>query len=105
MVANRRAACTHPLCGMDDGLRLPYTLADQSLSIGGRFMVRAISIALIVGGVVLLYFGGQAFNSVSSEVSRVFTGSPTNKAIMLIVGGVIATIAGLTGVAVSGRKR
>ncbi|HEX7909135.1 MAG TPA: DUF3185 family protein [Paraburkholderia sp.] len=53
----------------------------------------------------MLYFGGQAFNSVSSEVSRVFTGSPTNKAIMLIVGGVIATIAGLTGVAVSGRKR
>jgi len=38
-------------------------------------------------------------------VSRVFTGSPTNKAIMLIVGGVIATIAGLTGVAISGRKR
>ncbi len=68
-------------------------------------MVKAISIALIVGGVVLLYFGGQAFNSVSSEVSRVFTGSPTNRAIMLIVGGVIATIAGLTGVAVSGRKR
>lgn len=68
-------------------------------------MVKAISIALIVGGVVLLYFGGQAFNSVSSEVSRVFTGSPTNKAIMLIVGGVIATIAGLTGVAVSGRRR
>ncbi|HZZ05156.1 DUF3185 family protein [Paraburkholderia sp.] len=68
-------------------------------------MTKAISIALIVGGIVLLYFGGQAFNSVSSEVSRVFTGSPTNKAIMLIVAGAIATIAGLTGVAVSGRKR
>ena len=68
-------------------------------------MTKAISLALIVGGIVLLYFGGQAFNSVSSEVSRVFTGSPTNKAIMLIVGGVIATIAGLTGMAVSGRKR
>ncbi|MFL9908529.1 DUF3185 family protein [Paraburkholderia sp. RL17-337-BIB-A] len=68
-------------------------------------MTKAISIALVVGGIVLLYFGGQAFNSVSSEVSRVFTGSPTNKAIMLIVGGVIATIAGLTGVVVSGRKR
>jgi hypothetical protein len=52
-----------------------------------------------------LYFGGQAFNSVSSDVSRVFTGSPTNKAIMLIVGGVVATIAGLTGMALSGRKR
>ena len=68
-------------------------------------MTKAISIALIVGGILLLYFGGQAFNSVSSDVSRVFTGSPTNKAIMLIVGGVIATIAGLTGMALSGRKR
>ncbi len=67
-------------------------------------MTKAISIALIVGGIVLLYFGGQAFNSVSSEVSRVFTGSPTNKAIMLLVGGVIATIAGLTGMAVSGHS-
>ncbi|MFM0213658.1 DUF3185 family protein [Paraburkholderia sediminicola] len=68
-------------------------------------MTKAISIALIVGGIVLLYFGGQAFNSVSSEVSRVFTGSPTNKAVLLIVAGVIATIAGLTGVGLSGRKR
>jgi uncharacterized membrane protein YidH (DUF202 family) len=68
-------------------------------------MTKAISIALIVGGIVLLYFGGQAFNSVSSDVSRVFTGSPTNKAIMLVVGGVVATIAGLTGMALSGRRR
>ncbi|ASV97529.1 DUF3185 family protein [Paraburkholderia aromaticivorans] len=68
-------------------------------------MTKAISIALIVGGIVLLYFGGQAFNSVSSDVSRVFTGSPTNKAILLIVGGVVATIAGLTGIALSGRRR
>jgi len=68
-------------------------------------MAKAISIALIVGGVLLLYFGGQAFNSVSSDVSRVFTGSPTNKAIILIVGGVVATLAGITGMALSGRKR
>ena len=68
-------------------------------------MTKAISIALIVGGIVLLYFGGQAFNSVSSDVSRFFTGSPTNKAIMLIVAGVVATLAGLTGVALSGRRR
>jgi uncharacterized membrane protein YidH (DUF202 family) len=68
-------------------------------------MTKAISLALIVGGIVLLYFGGQAFNSVSSDVSRFFTGSPSNKAIMLIVGGVVATLAGITGVALSGRKR
>ena len=68
-------------------------------------MTKAISLALIVGGIVLLYFGGQAFNSVSSDVSRFFTGSPSNKAIMLIVGGVVATLAGITGMALSGRKR
>jgi uncharacterized membrane protein YidH (DUF202 family) len=67
-------------------------------------MTRAISVALIVGGIVLLYFGGQAFHSLSSEVSRVFTGSPTNKAIVLIVGGVIATLAGLTGLAMRGKR-
>ncbi|WP_018436921.1 DUF3185 family protein [Paraburkholderia atlantica] len=68
-------------------------------------MAKAISIALIVGSIVLLYFGGQAFNSVSSDVSRFFTGSPSNKAIVLIVAGVVATLAGLTGIAMSGRKR
>jgi hypothetical protein len=68
-------------------------------------MTKAISIALIVGGIVLLYFGGQAFNSVSSDVSRFFTGSPSNKAIMLIVAGVVATLAGLTGMVLSGKKR
>jgi uncharacterized membrane protein YidH (DUF202 family) len=68
-------------------------------------MTKAISIALIVGGVVLLYFGGQAFHSLSSDVSRLFTGSPTNKAIFLIAGGVIATIAGLIGITTSAGRR
>jgi uncharacterized membrane protein YidH (DUF202 family) len=68
-------------------------------------MTKAISIALIAGGVVLLYFGGMAFHSLSSDVSRVFTGSPTNKAIFLIGGGVIATLAGLIGITTSGGKR
>src|ERR1700742_1569921 len=83
MVANRREACRRPVCGMDDGLRVPYTLAGRSL--WEECMTKAISFALLVGGIVLLYFGGQAFNSVSSDVARVFTGSPSNKAIMLIV--------------------
>ena len=67
-------------------------------------MTRAISFALIVGGVVLLYFGGQSFNSFSNDVSRVFTGAPTNKTIFLIAGGVVATLAGLTGLVVSGKR-
>jgi hypothetical protein len=68
-------------------------------------MTKAISVALILGGVVLLYFGGQAFHSLSSDVSRVFTGSPTNKAIFLIAGGVVATLAGLIGITTSAGKR
>ncbi|MDE1181442.1 DUF3185 family protein [Paraburkholderia sp.] len=67
-------------------------------------MVRAISLALIVGGVILLYFGGQAFHSLSSDVSRVITGSPSNKAITLIVAGVVATLAGITGLAFGSKR-
>jgi len=60
-------------------------------------MTKAISLALIGGGVVLLYFGGQSFHSFSNDVSRVFTGAPTNKTIFLIAGGIAATLAGLIG--------
>jgi hypothetical protein len=67
-------------------------------------MTKAISLALIVGGVVLLYFGGQSYHSVANDVSRVFTGAPTNKTIWLIAGGVVATLAGLIGFASSGKR-
>ncbi|MBP0592846.1 DUF3185 family protein [Paraburkholderia sp. LEh10] len=66
-------------------------------------MTKAISLGLIVGGVVLLYFGGQSFNSFSNDVSRMFTGAPTNKTIFLIAGGIVATLAGLIGLASSKR--
>ncbi|MCG5075884.1 DUF3185 family protein [Paraburkholderia tagetis] len=68
-------------------------------------MVKAISFALIACGVVLLYFGGQSFHSFSNDVSRAFTGAPTDRTMILIVGGVAATIAGITGLAISGRRR
>lgn len=71
----------------------------------GVSMSKAISLALIAGGVVLLYFGGQSFHSLSNDVSRVFTGAPTNKTIWLIAGGAAATLAGLIGLTVSSGKR
>jgi len=67
-------------------------------------MTKAISLALLVGGIVLLYFGGTSCHSLSNDVSRFFTGSPTNKTIWLIAGGVIATLAGLIGLAVPGKR-
>ena len=68
-------------------------------------MMKAISLALIAGGVVLLYFGGQSFHSFANDVSRAFTGAPTNKTIWLIAGGVVATLAGLVGLTMSSARR
>lgn len=57
-----------------------------------------ISLILLVGGIVLIIFGVSASDSLGSDISRFFTGSPTDKAIWMLIGGVAATIAGLTGV-------
>ncbi|MCL4788492.1 MAG: DUF3185 family protein [Verrucomicrobia bacterium] len=58
-------------------------------------MNKIVSLALLIGGVVLIIFGIQATNSFSSDVSRFFTGSPTDKAVWMLIGGSIAVVAGL----------
>ncbi len=58
-------------------------------------MERGIGIALIIIGVVLLIWGVNASHSLGSEVSRTFTGSPTNKAIWLIIGGIASAVIGV----------
>jgi hypothetical protein len=60
-------------------------------------MNRIISLALLVGGVVLMVIGINAMNSFSSDVSRFFTGSPTDKAVWMLIGGIVATGIGLMG--------
>jgi len=59
-------------------------------------MNKIISIALLAGGVVLIILGINATNSFSSDVSRFFTGAPTDKAIWMLIGGLVAAIVGLT---------
>jgi hypothetical protein len=59
-------------------------------------MNRIVSLALLVGGVVLMIIGINATNSFSSDVSRFFTGSPTDKAIWMLIGGIVAAVVGLT---------
>jgi hypothetical protein len=61
-------------------------------------MNKAISLALLVGGIVLIVYGINASNSVASSFSRMFTGNPTDKTGWLLVGGIVASIAGLAGV-------
>ncbi len=58
-------------------------------------MNKALGIALLIVGVVLITLGITAANSVGSSVSRVFTGGPTNKTILLLVGGIVSGILGL----------
>ena len=42
-----------------------------------------------------MVYGTAATNSFSSDVSRFFTGSPTDKAIWMLIGGIVAIIVGL----------
>jgi hypothetical protein len=60
-------------------------------------MNKAISIALLAGGIVLIVVGVNATKSFSSDVSRFFTGSPTDKAVWMLIGGIAATAIGLFG--------
>jgi hypothetical protein len=60
-------------------------------------MNKIISLALLIGGVVLMIIGINATNSFSSDVSRFFTGSPTDKAVWMLIGGIVAVVIGLVG--------
>lgn len=68
-------------------------------------MNQIISIALLVGGVILIIFGISAMDSFSSDVSQFFTGSPTDKSIWMLVGGIILAVAGLGGFMMRSRSR
>ncbi len=57
-------------------------------------MNKILSLALLIGGIALIIFGLKASDSVSSDVSRVFTGNPTDKTMWLLIGGAIATAVG-----------
>ena len=58
-------------------------------------MNKVISWALLAGGVLFIILGINATNSFSSDVSRFFTGSPTDKAVWMLLGGIVAAVAGL----------
>jgi hypothetical protein len=67
-------------------------------------MNKAMAIALLVGGIILLAFGISASTSFTSDLSRFFTGSPTDKAIWMVIGGAVAAVAGLIFTLRSGGK-
>jgi len=42
-------------------------------------------------------FGYREYQSFSSEIEEFFTGSPSNRALWMLIGGAAASIAGLVG--------
>ena len=67
-------------------------------------MNNIVGIAIVALGVVLLIFGFNESHSFSSDVSRFFTGNPTDRSIWMIIGGAIAVVAGLV-LAIRGSRR
>jgi len=59
-------------------------------------MNKLFALALLVGGIVLLILGFNATRAFASDVSRFFTGSPTDKAVWMLIGGAVAALVGLT---------
>jgi hypothetical protein len=58
-------------------------------------MNRAAGIALLVVGLVLVIFAMNAAESLGSRLSQLLTGTPSDKAIWLLVAGIAVAIIGL----------
>jgi hypothetical protein len=67
-------------------------------------MNKAIGLALLVAGIVLIVYGINASHSVGSQVSQTFTGAPTNKTLWLLIGGIASAIVG-AGLTFTGSRR
>lgn len=68
--------------------------AQPTILIPYKAMSRIPSIALLVAGIILLVYGLNASNSISSSMSRAVSGAPTDKTVWLIALGVIGIVAG-----------
>jgi hypothetical protein len=60
-------------------------------------MKQIIGIALLAVGIVLLFMAYDSYNTAASGVSRVVTGTSTDKTLWLAAGGIVASVLGLGG--------
>jgi hypothetical protein len=64
---------------------------------GTFFMNKSVWIGLLVVGVILIVLGVQGMNSLESDVSRFFRGTPTDKSVWMLVGGILCAVGGAVG--------
>ena len=58
-------------------------------------MNKQIGIILLVIGICLLIWGFNLYGAFDSHVTRVFTGSPTNKTTTVLIIGAVCTVLGI----------
>ncbi len=68
-------------------------------------MNKVIAVALLAGGIALLVMGANSNDSIGSHISRFFTGSPTDKTVWLLIGGIVATASGFFALFLGTSKR
>ncbi len=61
-------------------------------------MNKALAVALLIVGAVLLILGFNASGSVASQISEVATGTPSDRSLWLIALGLIGVVVGGFGV-------
>ncbi|MGH7950386.1 MAG: DUF3185 family protein [Limisphaerales bacterium] len=68
-------------------------------------MIRGIGAALLAAGIAAIIYGINMSNSVSSNVSKTFTGAPTDESLWFLIGGIAGAIVGIALVFRPSRKK
>lgn len=67
-------------------------------------MNRFIGLGLIIVGIILFYYGWQEGDSLAGEIEEAVTGSPSDRSIGLLIGGILSAAIGLGLALYPGRK-
>jgi hypothetical protein len=66
---------------------------------------KASGLIFLVAGVALLIWGISGAESVGSSISKIFSGTPTDKSMWLIIGGAVSALLGSVMLASSGSRK
>lgn len=66
-------------------------------------MNKSLSLVVLIVGIILLIYGVNAGGSLASNVKESVTGTPTDKSLWLLIGGIVGMLVGGFGVLRSGK--